>query len=178
MQTNLGPLAPMLTCENVAQRTAVCGDGNWHGNRHVVQNEGSWRYVQYSIEWLVWICTHTDTKSPVNINLSQRGVCLLSHIRIRVLGVHYFPQIHPRSVKLHIFLEARFDKGQVVWDDPWLNMRRVCVGEKNWHDKSHKEGDLKLWKSEAFWNYRVLSGFGSLKSRPQTQTRSVYFDLS
>lgn len=171
MQTNLGPLAPMLTCENVAQRTAVCGDGNWHGNRHVVQNEGSWRYVQYSIEWLVWICTHTDNKSPVNINLSQRGLCLLTNIRIRVLGVHYFPQIHP-EVWSNIFLEARFDKGQVVWDDPWLNIelnlkRLVCVGEKNWHDKSHKEGDLKLWKSEAFWYYRVLSGFGSLKSRPK-----------
>lgn len=27
-KSNLGPLAPMLTCENVAQRTAVCGDGN------------------------------------------------------------------------------------------------------------------------------------------------------
>lgn len=134
MQTNLGPLAPMLTCENVAQRTAVCGDGNWHGNRHVVQNEGSWRYVQYSIEWLVWICTHTDSKSPVNINLSQRGLCLLTNIRIRVLGVHYFPQIHP-EVWSNIFLEARFDKGQVVWDDPWLNIelnlkRLVCVGEK------------------------------------------------
>lgn len=88
MQTNLGPLPPFFACENDAtQRTA----GTEIDMETDVQNEGSWRFRAVSND-LYGISI--GTKSRVNINLSQHGVCLLTD-SIRVLGVHYFPQIHP-----------------------------------------------------------------------------------